>query len=77
MFIGIKDVSHQSFSGFHGMCQVATFLGANTHVAGADYTPVVIMRSTSDMVLDGAIAGILCYYLQKVRDPIPPDPDIG
>lgn len=35
------------------------------------------MWSVSDMVLDGIIAGLLWYYLQKVRWPLPPDPDIG
>ena len=34
------------------------------------------MWSVSDMVLDGAIAGILCYHLQKVCHPLPPDADV-
>jgi len=32
-----------------------------------DYTPIVVMWSVSDMVLDGIIAGLLWYYLQKSR----------
>lgn len=27
MFFGIKDIGHQSFSGFHGVCQVPPSLG--------------------------------------------------
>jgi hypothetical protein len=76
MFFGIKDFGHQSFSGFHGMRQVAPFLRTNIYVA-ADYTPIVIARSVSDMILDGAIACILFYYLQKVRHPRRPDSDFG
>jgi hypothetical protein len=29
------------------------------------------MWSISDMVLDGSIAGLLCYYLHKVRYSLP------
>lgn len=52
-------------------------LEQNIYTADADYTPIVIMWSVSDMVLDGIIAGLLWYYLQKVRWRLPPDPDIG
>ena len=77
MFFGIHRVGHQLFTGFHGVCQVSPSLSANVNVANAEHTPIVIMWSVSDMVLDGAIAGLLCYYLLKVRWPLPPDPDIG
>jgi len=53
------------------------FLGPHIYVAGADYTPIVVIWDISDMVLGGGIAGILCYYLQKVRRLLPPDPDYG
>lgn len=53
------------------------FMDPHIYIAGTDYTPIVMVWSISDMVLDGAIAGILCYYLQKVRHPLPPDPGIG
>jgi hypothetical protein len=57
----------RSFSGFQWYGLVALFLEPHIYVAGADYTPIIIMWSISDMVIDGAIAGILCYYLQTVR----------
>ena len=34
------------------------------------YTRILAMWGTSSMVLDGAITGILCYYLHKVRHPL-------
>ena len=77
MFFGIHNFGHQSFSGFHGVYQVSPSLRANIYLANADYTPIVIMWSVSDMILDGTIVGILCYYLQKVRRPLPADPDNG
>lgn len=73
MFIGIKDAGHQSYSGFHGMWLGGLFLRVYTQVVGAEYTAIITMWSISDMVIDGAIAGILCYHLQKVCHPHPPE----
>jgi len=54
------------------VCASSPFLRANTYVGDAEYTPILILWGVSNMVLDGTIAGILCYYLHSVRCPLPP-----
>ena len=44
------------------------------YATDADYTPILIAWSVADMTLDGAITGLLWYYLNKVRRP--PEPDV-
>jgi len=53
-----------------------SIFSANSNLADAAYTPILIMWGVSNMVLDGAIAGLLCYYLHNVLHPLPPYPDI-
>ena len=69
MFFGVNGAGSQLYSRFHGACKVS---GYPREVAydQAEHTPILIMWSVSDMSLDGAIAGILCYYLHKVCYPL-------
>ena len=72
MFFGINDAGHSRYSRFHGVYKVSLFLRAKTYIAAKEHTPVLIMWSVADMVLDGLIAGLLCYYLHLVRHLLPP-----
>jgi len=76
MFFGINGAGNQRYSRFHGACEVSEFLSADAY-DHAEHTPILIMWSVSDMSLDGVIAGLLCYYLHKVRYPLPLFSDIG
>jgi hypothetical protein len=71
MFFGILDAGHKLFSRAHGVCRVSSFRRQMFTLANADYLPVLIMWIVNDMVIDTAIAGLLWYYLHKVRYPLP------
>jgi len=71
MFFGVNGAGNQLYSKFHGGCHAFSFFRGDTYVADAEHTPILIMWSVSDMVLDGALAAFLCYYLHKVRCPLP------
>jgi len=77
IFFGVNGAGHSLYSKFHGVCEVSPFLRSGTYTADAEHTPVLIMWSVADMILDGSIATLLCYYLHKVRRPLPSYPGIG
>jgi len=77
MFFGINGAGNQLYSKFHGACESSSLLREDTYDLDAEHTSVLIMWSVSDMLLDGVIAGLLCYYLHKVHCALPLHPDIG
>jgi hypothetical protein len=70
MFFGVYRAGNQLYSGFHGACEASPLLGEGTYELDAENAPILIMWSVSDMLLDGLLAGLLCYYLHKVRNPL-------